>query len=71
MNWYFVALCLVIIVLLGRHIYRRARELQQRVEEFHKEQEQNPIDPYSALSELYKRQRSFTTETQRKTKDTK
>lgn len=53
MNWYFVILCLLIIALFGRYIYLRARQLHQRIEEFHKEQEENPIDPYSALSELY------------------
>lgn len=56
MNWYFVALCLVMIALLGRQIYLRAKQLQQRIDEFQAEQEQNPTDPYSALNELYQLQ---------------
>lgn len=56
MNWSFVALCLVIIVLLGRQIVLRAKRLQQRIDEFQEEQAKNPIDPYSALNELYQLQ---------------
>jgi len=58
MNWSFVVLCLVIIALLGRQIYLRAKELQQRIDEFQEEQESHPMDPYAALSELHQLQES-------------
>lgn len=45
------------LVWLVRRAVRRAHQLSDRIEEYHREQEENPQDPYTALAELMEEQR--------------
>jgi len=56
-RWSLIILAIVIIVWLVGRTIRRARALSERIEEYHKEQEENPMDPYAALAELLEEQR--------------
>jgi len=52
-----LALSIVVIIWLARRAVRNARRLDERIEQHHKEQEeQGPRDPYQALSELFRQE---------------
>ena len=57
LRWLFIVMGTAVIVLLVKLVVRRARALDQRIEEYHKEQEEHPEDPYAALAELLAEQR--------------
>jgi hypothetical protein len=56
MNVPFVLVCLAIIALLGYLAYRRVQAINARITELDKERARNPLDPFSALMELYRLQ---------------
>ena len=56
MNVPFVLVCLVIIALLGYWAYRRVQAINARIAELDEERARNPLDPFSALMELYRLQ---------------
>ncbi|MCS7065382.1 MAG: hypothetical protein NZL85_03795 [Fimbriimonadales bacterium] len=56
MNIPFVLVCLAIIALLVWMAYRNIQRLNRRIEEFDEERAQHPLDPFSALAELYRLQ---------------
>jgi hypothetical protein len=56
MNVPFVLACLVIIALLGYLAYRRVQAINARLAELDEERVRNPLDPFSALMELYRLQ---------------
>jgi len=56
MNVPFVITCLVIIALLIYTAYRQTQRINQRIAELDEERQRNPLDPFSALMELYRLQ---------------
>ncbi len=56
MNVPFVLVCLAIIGLLGYWAYRRVQAINARIAELDEERANNPLDPFSALMELYRLQ---------------
>jgi hypothetical protein len=56
MNVPFVLVCLVIIALLSYMAYRRVQAINARIAELDEERARNPLDPFSALIELYRLQ---------------
>ncbi|GIV08837.1 MAG: hypothetical protein KatS3mg019_0928 [Fimbriimonadales bacterium] len=56
MNVPFVIVCLVIIALLIYSAVRLNRCINQRLAELDEERERNPLDPFSAMMELYRLQ---------------
>lgn len=56
MNVPFVLVCLAIITLLGYLAYRRVQAIDARLAELDEERARNPLDPFSALMELYRLQ---------------
>lgn len=56
MNVPFVIGCLVIIALLIYSAARLNRRINERLAELDAERERNPLDPFSALMELYRLQ---------------
>jgi len=51
-RWFVILAGVCLIVwLIGRTV-RRARQLGGRIEEYHKEQEEHPGDPYAALAAI-------------------
>jgi hypothetical protein len=56
MNVPFVLVCLAIIALLGYLAYRRVQAIDARLAELDEERACNPLDPFSALMELYRLQ---------------
>ncbi|MCS7208790.1 MAG: hypothetical protein NZ874_04380 [Fimbriimonadales bacterium] len=56
MNIPFVLACLVIIALLAYSAYRLNQRINERLAELDAERERNPLDPFSALMELYRMQ---------------
>ena len=57
LRWLFIVVGAAVIVLLVKLVARRMRVLNERIEEYHKEQEEHPEDPYAALAELLAEQR--------------
>jgi vacuolar-type H+-ATPase catalytic subunit A/Vma1 len=55
-RWVLVAVAIGIIIWLVARTTRRARELDRRIEEYHKEQEEHPGIPYAALAEMLSEQ---------------
>jgi len=56
MNVPFVIVCLAIIALLIYSAVRLNRRINDRLAELDAERERNPLDPFSALMELYRLQ---------------
>lgn len=56
MNVPFVLVCLAIIALLLYSAVRLNRQINQRIRELDEERARNPLDPFSALMELYRLQ---------------
>ncbi|MDM7460703.1 MAG: hypothetical protein P3X24_003515 [bacterium] len=56
MNVPFVLACLAIIALLVYSAVRLNRQINQRIRELDEERARNPLDPFSALMELYRLQ---------------
>ncbi|MDW8052564.1 MAG: hypothetical protein RMJ83_08820 [Armatimonadota bacterium] len=56
MNIPFVLVCLAIIALLIYTAYRQVQRINQRLAELDEERRRNPLDPFSALMELYRLQ---------------
>ncbi|GIV10990.1 MAG: hypothetical protein KatS3mg020_0481 [Fimbriimonadales bacterium] len=56
MNIPFVLVCLAIIALLIYSAVQRNRRINQRIAELDEERERNPLDPFSAMMELYRLQ---------------
>lgn len=56
MNVPFVIICLGIIALLIYSAVRLNRRIDERLAELDAERERNPLDPFSALMELYRLQ---------------
>ncbi len=56
MNIPFVLVCLAIIALLIWMAYRNIHRLNRRIAEFDEERAQGPLDPFRALTELYRLQ---------------
>jgi hypothetical protein len=56
MNVPFVIVCLAIIALLIYSAVRLNRRIDERLAELDAERERNPLDPFSALMELYRLQ---------------
>ncbi|MFN4032047.1 MAG: hypothetical protein ACK4ME_00245 [Fimbriimonadales bacterium] len=56
MNVPFVLACLAIIALLVYSAVRLNHRINQRIRELDEERERNPLDPFSALMELYRLQ---------------
>jgi hypothetical protein len=56
MNVPFVIVCLAIIALLIYSAVRLNRRINERLAELDAERERNPLDPFSALMELYRLQ---------------
>ncbi len=56
MNLPFVLVCLTIIALLIYSAVRLNRRINERLAELDAERERNPLDPFSALMELYRLQ---------------
>lgn len=56
MNVPFVLICLAIIALLSYWAYRRAQAINARIAELDEERARTPLDPFSALMELYRLQ---------------
>lgn len=56
MNVPFVLVCLAIIALLTYLAYRRVQDINARIAELDEERARNPLDPFSALMELYRLQ---------------
>ncbi|MCS7300237.1 MAG: hypothetical protein NZ556_01590 [Fimbriimonadales bacterium] len=56
MNIPFVLGCLAIIALLIYSAVRLNRRINERLAELDAERERNPLDPFSALMELYRLQ---------------
>ncbi|MDW8107957.1 MAG: hypothetical protein RMK45_10840 [Armatimonadota bacterium] len=56
MNIPFVLVCLAIIALLMYTAYRQVQRINQRLVELDEERQRNPLDPFSALMELYRLQ---------------
>lgn len=56
MNVPFVLICLVIIALLVYGAYRRVQAINARIAQLDEERARNPLDPFSALMELYRLQ---------------
>ncbi len=56
MNIPFVLVCLVIIAGLAWMAYRNIHRLNRRIEEFDEERARQPLDPFSALAELFQQQ---------------
>lgn len=65
MNAPFVLICLAIIALLVYGAYRRTQAINARIAQLDEERTRNPLDPFSALMELYRLQE----ERQRGTRD--
>ena len=57
-RWALIAVAVCVIVWLVARTTRRARELDRRIEEYHKEQEEHPEVPYAALAEMFAEQRN-------------
>ena len=57
-RWVLIAVAAAIIVWLVVRTTRRARELERRIEEYHKEQEERPGIPYAALAEMLSEQQN-------------
>ncbi len=56
MNWWFVLLCLGVIAFLAWRTAVLVRGINQRLAELDEERARNPLDPFSALMELYRLQ---------------
>ncbi len=56
MNIPFVLVCLGIIALLVYSAVRWTQRINQRITELDEERERNPLDPFSAMMELYRLQ---------------
>ncbi|GIV05714.1 MAG: hypothetical protein KatS3mg016_1289 [Fimbriimonadales bacterium] len=56
MNVPFVIICFGIIALLIYSAVRLSRRINERLAELDAERERNPLDPFSALMELYRLQ---------------
>lgn len=56
MNIPFVLVCLGIIALLVYSAVQWTRRINQRIAELDEERERNPLDPFSAMMELYRLQ---------------
>ena len=58
LRWVLVGLAIPLIVVFVRYTIRRARALDERIDEYHEEQEAQkqqpgPIDPYGGMGELF------------------
>ncbi|MCX7993648.1 MAG: hypothetical protein N2651_08265 [Fimbriimonadales bacterium] len=56
MNMPFVLVCLLIIAALVYSAVQWTRRINERIAELDAERERNPLDPFSALMELYRLQ---------------
>jgi hypothetical protein len=56
MNIPFVLVCMAIIALLVYSAVRLNRRINQRLAELDEERARNPLDPFSAMMELYRLQ---------------
>ncbi|MGQ9656485.1 MAG: hypothetical protein ACUVV1_01115 [Fimbriimonadales bacterium] len=56
MNVPFVLICLAIIALLVYGAYRRVLAINARIAQLDEERARNPLDPFSALMEIYRLQ---------------
>ncbi|MFQ3610337.1 MAG: hypothetical protein SNJ72_02480 [Fimbriimonadales bacterium] len=56
MNVWFVLLCMVVIAILAWRTAVLVRGINQRLAELDEERARNPLDPFSALMELYRLQ---------------
>ena len=56
-RWALIMVAVTVIVWLVARTTRRARELDRRIEEYHKEQEERPESPYAALAEMLAEER--------------
>ncbi len=69
MNLWFVFLCLMIIALLAWRTMLLVRGINQRLAELDEERARNPLDPFSALMELYRLQEQSSRKSQRNEND--
>ena len=58
LRWVLVGLAIPLIVVFVRHTIRRARALDERIDEYHEAQEAEkqqagPIDPYAGMGEVF------------------
>ena len=56
LRWVLAVLAIPVLALLVRHAIRRARVLDERIEEYHESEErrkqQGPADPYADLADI-------------------
>ena len=57
LRWILAVLAVPVLALLIRHIIRRAKALDERIEEYHESEEsrkqQGPVDPYADLADVF------------------